>query len=126
MSLNVQIPPPQTPFLNQDGTVSMVWLTFLNALVTRAGGISGYQPAANNLDGLASLNASAGIVVQTGAATFTKRTLAGIAGRTVITVPDGATGSPTVDLAPVAGVAGVHASPTSLTIDGYGRVTAIS
>lgn len=127
MTLPLQIPPIQLPFLGPDGKVSQQWYNFLTAVVARAGGIlGGLQPEDDTLTALASLNGTAGLVVETAADTFTKRSLAGVAGRTVVTNPTGAAGNPTVDLAPVAGVSGVHASPTSITLDGFGRVTAIS
>lgn len=127
MTLKLQIPPPGVPFLNPDGTVAQIWLNFLNTLVSRAGGITGgLQPGSVNLDSLSGLDGTPGILAQTGVASFTKRTLKGTAGRTAVTNGSGAAGDPTVDLAAVSGVAGVHASPTSITVDGYGRITGIS
>lgn len=127
MSLKLQIPPANLPLAAVDGTLDVRWRTFFNALISRAGGIlGGLQPADPTLDALAGLDAAPGLVVETSADHFTKRSFAGVAGRTVATNADGSTGNPTVDLAPVAGVAGVHASPTSITVDGYGRITAIS
>lgn len=127
MTTKLQIPPIQVPFLGRDGNVSREWYNFLNAVVDRAGGIlGGLQPEDDTLTALAGLNATAGLVVETAADAFTKRSIAGVATRTVVTNASGAAGNPTVDLAPVAGVAGVHAAPTSITVDGFGRVTAIS
>lgn len=126
MTQLLQVPPATTPLMAVDGSVNTPWRTFFLALVSKAGGIFGYQPQSNNLDALSGLNAAAGLVVQTGLNSFTKRTLTGVAGRTVVTNGTGAAGAPTVDLATVAGVAGVHASPTSITVDAYGRIIAIS
>lgn len=127
MTVKLQIPPSNIPFLNANGTVATIWYQFLLTIISRAGGITGgLQPADDTLTALAALNGTPGLVVETAADVFTKRSLAGVAGRTVVTNADGSTGSPTVDLAPVAGVAGAHASPTSITVDGFGRITAIS
>lgn len=127
MTASLQIPPPNAPLMASDGTVTLQWRTFFEALISRAGGVlGGLQPADPTLDALAALNASAGLVVEVSADTFTKRSLAGVAGHTVVTNPTGSAGNPTVDLAPVAGVAGIHAAPASITVDGFGRITAIS
>lgn len=127
MTTLLQIPPQGVPVLAADGSMTDPWRRWFIAAVTRMGGISGgLQPADSTLDGLAGMNATAGLVVETAADIFTKRSLSGVAGRIVITNPAGVAGNPTVDLAPVAGVAGTHASPTSITVDAVGRITAIS
>lgn len=127
MSVALQIPPKGTPIIGPDGDMNLIWRTFFNALISRSGGVlGGFQTQDDTLDALANLNATAGLVVETAADTFTKRSLAGVAGRTVATNATGAGGNPTIDLATVAGVSGVHLAPASITVDNYGRVTAIS
>lgn len=127
MTTKLQIPPIQAPFLGRDGNVTTPWYNFLAAIVERTGGIlAGVQPEDDTLTALSSLDASAGVVVETAADTFTKRSIAAAAGELTVTNPAGVAGNPTLGLANVAGVAGVHAAPTSITVDGFGRITAIS
>lgn len=127
MTQPLQIPPPGTPLIGADGGLALIWRTFFNTVVTRLGGANGgLQPQSDNLDGLSELNAAAGLLVQTGADAFTKRSLAVTAGDLTVSNPAGTAGNPTLGLAAVAGVAGVHASPTNITIDSKGRVVAIS
>jgi hypothetical protein len=54
------------------------------------------QPADGTLIALAALDASAGVLAQTGADTFAKRTLSGTANQITVTNGDGAAGNPTI------------------------------
>lgn len=127
MTTTLQIPPATTPLIGANGLMTQPWYTFLKAVLDRAGGIlGGLQPEDDTLTALSGLDAAAGLVVQTGADSFTKRTLTGTANNITITNGTGASGQPTVDLANVAGVAGTYAPPSSITVDGKGRITAIS
>jgi hypothetical protein len=127
MTQALQIPPATIPVIGPDGNMDLRWRSFFLALIDRAGGVvGGLQPADPTLDALSGLNATAGMVVETAADTFTKRSLAGTAGEITVTNPAGVAGNPTLALAAVAGVAGTHLNPTSVTVDAKGRVTAIS
>lgn len=57
-----------------------------------------FQPIDETLIALASLNSTAGLLTQTGADAFTKRTLTGTANEITVTNGDGAAGAPTLSL----------------------------
>lgn len=90
---------------NHTGTQLAATISDFNTSVNAV--LSGsYQPLDSTLTALAGLNATGGIITQTAADTFTKRTLTGTANEITVTYGDGAAGAPTFSL------------PTALTFTG--------
>jgi hypothetical protein len=86
-----------------------------------------YQPLDATLSALAALNSTAGLLVETAADTFTKRTLQAPAAGFTITNPAGDAGDPTFvlanDLAGLEGISGTNVIPYRSAADTWGTVT---
>lgn len=99
--------------------------------VTNGDGMAG-NPTIALADDLAALEAlsSTGIAVRTGTSTWAQRSVATAnSGRITVTNGDGVSGNPTVDLATVisaTGPIGAAGTVPIVTVDDYGRVTALT
>jgi len=98
--------------------------------VTNGDGASGNPTLAlaNDLAAVEGLS-STGFAVRTTTDTWAQRTVTGTSGRVSVTNGDGVSGNPTIDLSTVitaAGPIGAAGTVPIVTVDDYGRVTALS
>lgn len=126
MATTLQLPPPGVQVTDRDGNLTEPYRRLLQGLIERSGGFNGeLQPADDTLTALSALSSTPGLVVETAADTFTKRTLTAGAGISV-TNGSGAAGDPTVAIGNTGVTAGTYPSPTSITVNARGQITSIT